>query len=192
MRPHRALIHSLVPFRPTFLTLEDRSTPATLTVNSVFDIVGNNGSLSLREAILIANDSTGNTKFENISSKDDFDLITFSESLSSQTLTIGGFAGTGFSIKSNLNIETPTFARVNLVTNSFFNDNSIFFVAEGFTVSIDRVNISNVVGRAIQNRANLTLIDVNITNCVTPAILNFGEITVRNCVISGTRNGAGI
>src|SRR5438270_7456864 len=47
-------------FRPRLEVLEDRSVPATLTVNTTLDVLGHdNGVLSLRQAILDANASHG-------------------------------------------------------------------------------------------------------------------------------------
>ena len=51
--------------------LEDRRLLSVLTVGTANDVVNNeDGVLSLREAILIANDSTGTTLFDGVSSTD--------------------------------------------------------------------------------------------------------------------------
>src|SRR5947209_14472507 len=46
-------------FRPKLEMLEDRAVPATLTVNTTLDVLGHdNGTLSLRQAIIDTNGST--------------------------------------------------------------------------------------------------------------------------------------
>src|SRR5258708_5205129 len=48
--------HPARRFRPALDVLEDRAVPATLRVNTTFDVLGHdNGTLSLRQAIIDAN-----------------------------------------------------------------------------------------------------------------------------------------
>src|SRR5687768_7818262 len=62
--------------------LEDRNLLAALTVTTPIDVVLNgDGYLSLREAMLVANDNTGATSYDGVSSSDVADVIVFADSL---------------------------------------------------------------------------------------------------------------
>ncbi|CAN5634241.1 hypothetical protein BH11PLA2_BH11PLA2_24990 [soil metagenome] len=98
-RPAR---RSSLPIR--FLELEDRCTPATLTVNSALDVVSPDANLTLREAINTVNSqSTASLSAAEkaliTGTLSNSDTISFASSLNGSTITLNG--------TSRLNLQRP-------------------------------------------------------------------------------------
>ena len=184
---------------PMLERLEDRLTPATLTVNSTADTVsGTIATLDLREAIQLINtggtatDTSGNSlsaaKASQIDTTNPFgtnDIIVFAPGLDGQTITLGG---TALEISANLTITGLGASNLTISGN---NASRIFTIDPDLQVSISGLTLqdgyNSVSGGAIITASNLivnncTLSD-NSSGSFGGAIYNYNLATL---VVSGS------
>jgi CSLREA domain-containing protein len=166
--------------------LEDRTLLSNLTVTTLADSVDADGFLSLREAILIANDDTGATSFEGISSADAADTISFDPSLFTagpQTidLTIVGDTSVGdsaFVINSDVTIEGPA------------GPNGLTLSAAGSLTTM-RLFVVTAGGDLTLNRLTLTGGLADGASGTGGALYNAGTLVVSNSTITGNSANSG-
>ena len=185
--------------RLELLGLEDRITPATITVTTLSDAAGHAGT-SLRDAINTANGSVAN---DNIV----FDSNLFSGGPGTITLagsalpTIGNASSTGLLTISGPGASTLTISGDNGNASRNFN---IFNIGSGADFTVSGVTVSGAKttgngGAFSSNSGILTVTDAVITNNTANSGAgiygNSGTLTVSNTSITGntsTGNGGGI
>jgi CSLREA domain-containing protein len=162
---------------------------ATLTVNTLADEQNNNGSCSLREAIINANENnqTGSTDCGAGSGND---TITFTVSgqitLNSSLPPITDPAG--------LTISNPIGPITEAVTISGNNATTMFFIEEA-ELTLDNLILSDVSSGqgAIVSDGTLTVTNSIVSgNSEGFAIDNTGTLTVTNSIFSGNSGGGAI
>jgi hypothetical protein len=184
--------------RPEVETLEDRLSPATLTVNSALDTVTPDADMTLREAIAIVNagNTTGRSAQEITLVSGTLganDAIHFAASLTQSgpatiTLVQGGLV-----IAKAVTINGPG---PGLLSISGANQFRVFtiddFNADLLTVSLAALTITTGrdagdAGGGIQNLEDLTLANVVVANSVGGGVLNtgFGDLTINDSTITG-------
>jgi CSLREA domain-containing protein len=171
---------------------------ATISVNSVADVVADDGQCTLREAINAANTDTasGGTSGECVAGSGD-DIITLPEGEYGQ-----GVNGT-MQISSNLTINGAGAANTVIYGNDVDQVLNISSDSDPITVGINNITIiGNRVyddsGGGIYNSGTLTLTNVIISHTVAlegGGIYNSGTLTLTNCTLSNNTardNGGGI
>jgi predicted outer membrane repeat protein len=165
--------------RLTFTTLEDRTTPANLYVNSLLDnTTAGNGLVTLREAIIAANTDTATDTGQTGSGAD---TIRFHEALGGGTINLGG---TRLEVRNALTIIGPSRGLTidaNLQSQVFYFDGETggTFAALLQNVTVTRGNTlggediingadsGRFAGGILNNQTNLTLNDVTVANNVS-------------------------
>jgi hypothetical protein len=158
--------------------LEDRTVPSLLTVTTPTDVVLNGDDLlSLREAILIANDST-----------DVADTIVFDNSLTDETVLLNGTRLP--TITSELTI---TGLGAEHLTIDAQNNSGIFWIDFGVTgqisgLTLTRGNATNAQGGGILNFGTLEVADSTLSDNSAyegGAIFSLGSLTLAGSNLSG-------
>ncbi|MHC4207524.1 MAG: DUF4347 domain-containing protein, partial [Planctomycetota bacterium] len=157
---------------------------ANIQVNSLIDGAPNNdGNLTLREAILIANDNSGVTSYEGISSSDSSDTITFDSALVSAgdaTITLteydtgldpDEFGPSAFIISTTITIQGP---------------------AGDYGITIERDDTGDAFRLfTITTAGNLTMENLTFSKGQTPAGSNGTDGTNGNIFEPGGNGSAG-
>jgi hypothetical protein len=185
-------------FRPSLESLEDRSTPAVLTVNSLADDTAADGALTLREAIEIVDGDLGRA-------------LTAAEQAQ-----VTGTVGTGDTIQFDLPSGSQTIQLTGgplVITNAVALDGPgagtltvdgsgagrVFSVGQGFSrnlglaVSLSGLTIADgkdAYGGGLFSAGALTLSDVTVTGNTATAsggggVYNYGALTLRGCTFTG-------
>jgi hypothetical protein len=155
--------------------LEDRAVPSMFTVSNLND----NGSGSLRQAILDANSAAGNN------------LINFASGVSGAINLVTPLPD----LSSNIDLEGPAPANVT-VQCGIYGNLRIFTVTNGATVTIAGLTVSHDLGpnafAGIQNQ-NGTL---TVSNCALDTNYGVGigsyageDLTVSNCTFTNKQGG---
>ena len=197
--------------RLELLSLENRITPTTFTVNTTADTFDSDPNVtSLREAITLANTTPGNDQISfNLTGSSPY-TITLAGALPTildATATASGTGGTGTTVgtltingpgSSSLIISGLDNSSGTINTNRNFN---IFNIAAGGNLSISGVTVSGAQttgsGGGFFNSGTLTITNSTISgNTINSGsgggIRNTGTLTVSNSTISGnTANMAG-
>ena len=172
---------------------DDLPPPNFLVTTSLDAVKDTDGVLSLREAITLANNTTGQ------------DVITFDSSLAGKTILLTSPAGQleitdALTIKGlgadQLSIDANGNSRLLLVDDGKYSD--IGVEVSGLTLTGGRVlgGSAGEDGGGILNRERLTLSNTNITGNVTSGdaggIFNWGDISFIDSTLSNnTANGSG-
>jgi hypothetical protein len=163
-------------FRPRLEVLEGRLAPAVLTVNTAADETAADNTLSLREAIGVVNSQSeaGLSSAEQAQISGTLgsnDTIQFAPSLNGQTITLNGAE---LLISKDLSIVGPGAGALTVSGN---HASTVFDIQVGTTVSLSGLTIAN--GQAVFGGG----------------IINFSDLTVSNCTLSGNTaqaDGGGI
>ena len=168
--------------RPRLTPLEDRTTPATFTVDTLSDVTAADGRTTLREAVALANATPG------------ADVIAFAPALAGGTIALGGPSGTGtgLSVSDAVTIvgfpDNPVTVAGEFAAAAAPTDALI--VQAGATAGVSGLRISNATpgGHGIVNAGTLALDRATITGVTGGSgLLNVGTATVTNCVIAGNK-----
>jgi hypothetical protein len=173
--------------------LEDRTVPSTLMITTPDDLILNgDGYLSLREAILIANDNTGATSYDGVSSSDVADVIEFDSSLLDATIFLNGTRLPA--ITSRL---TLTGLGAEHLTIDAQNNSGILAIDTGATVQISALTLTRGnsslsiggegAGGAILNFGALTVTGSTLSDNSSDsggAIVNIGTLTLKGCTLN--------
>ena len=173
--------------------LEPKQLLATLIVTSAAD--DGSGGLTLREALVQANNETANPGL---------DTIQFADSLNGQTIT----TTSQLEITSSLNIEGPGADQL-IIDGDTSESHRVFLINDGTDSSIEDVSISGLTisgggngmngttGAGISSHENLTLDGVSVTGNQAVGGFGgginsrFGSLVLRNSTVSGNSAGYG-
>lgn len=165
--------------------LETRILPATIVVNSLSDVSGDDTSITLREAIVAANTDSTVNGFSGSFTGSGADTITFAPVLSGSIVLLNG----PLEINSEISIEGLQTERLVLDGNGL--DRVLSVAAGGGVATIRHLEIRNGFandGGGISNDGTLTVVDSIVTGNRTPdtgatgaaGIQNEGTLTVVN------------
>lgn len=193
-------------FRPFLESLETRTAPAVLTVNSVADNTVADAKLTLREAILLVDGTLGRSltpgeRGQVVGTLGDADTIQFKLPKGPQTI---GLSGGALGITSPVSIQGLGAGKLTIngsnldrvfVVGTIFNQNL------SLVVSIDGVTISGgkqAYGAGLLNFGTLavskSVFSHNTADTDGGAIYNVGALTLTNCTFknnSVTSTGGG-
>jgi predicted outer membrane repeat protein len=182
-RQARSLVKRPRRFQPILEALEDRWAPAILTVNSLADSTAAGNALTLREAVNLVDGTLGRSltageQAQVSGTLGSNDTIQFNLPSGPQTITLTGGA---LSLTKNVTINGP--GASNLTINGNNQDRDFL--------------IGQIWSENLNLKASLSGLTISGGNNVYGAgLLNFGTLTVNNCVISnnaaGTSGGGGI
>jgi hypothetical protein len=199
-RPRRALA-----CRFRLETLDDRITPATITVTGAGDTVAVDGVVTLREALASVNAGAGvNADVAAVGAYGTNDQVVFAPQLIGQTITLGGTALPDLS--RSVTIAGPGAASLTISGN---NQSGILGVLGGATVTVSGLTLAagNTQGNGggINNLGTLTVVGCVVTNCLAPVasptaghgggIFNQGALTVADSTVGNgvaANQGGGI
>jgi predicted outer membrane repeat protein len=189
-KTHRTIRLALEP-------LEDRCTPAVLTVNSVADNTAADGSLTLREAIQIVNGNLGHSmttaeRAQVSGTLGTGDTIQFNLPAGPQTITLTGGM---LSLTRPVTINGPGASALTVSGNAA---SRVFYVGQSFsqnlglTVALGGLTIANgkdAYGAGLFNAGTLTLTNVAFTgNTATTngggGLYNNGSVTLNGCTFT--------
>jgi hypothetical protein len=179
--------------RLRFEPLEERRLLSVITVNDLGDTVGVAGKVTLRDAILTANDTNGNDTIQFATGLNGTITLTAGELAITDGLTINGPGST------KLTINAAGHSRIFNITDSD--------TASNFNVTINGLTLtgghSTANGGAILSGENLILKNSTVSGNSSDAKgggiwiqpSDHGDTTIQNCTISSnhaTGNGGGI
>jgi predicted outer membrane repeat protein len=162
---------------------------AFFTVNTNSDVddgLGDgDGVMSLRKAIRLAEDSIGG------------DTIDFDESVFAADGTIRLTSGTALQLTSNLTIDGDIDGDGDAditITGDQNGDDTIIEGGRGYDISdsaVDSYGDNTQVFRVEDSGTTVELTNLVVTGSKTSAILNYGDLTLTNTVISGNVSASG-
>ena len=164
-------------YSPRLECLEDRFAPAFLTVNSLADTTAADSSLTLREAVLLVDGTLGRAltageQAQVTGTLGQNDTIQFNLPAGSQTITLTGGA---LNLTKSASIIGPGAGSLAINGGNLDRD---FVIGQ-----IWSPNLSQVV-----SLSGLTIMGGD--QVYGGGLLNFGTLTVNNCVFSGNTSGA--
>ena len=165
--------------RPHLIVLEDRTAPATFTVDTLSDVTAADGQTTLREAIALANVSPGP------------DTLVFAPALAGGTVALGGG---GLSLGDGVTLtgfpDRPVTVAGGFAAGAAAAD--VLLVQAGVTATVAGLRLTNTTpgGHGLTNLGTLTLDRVTITGVTGGSGLrNAGTAAVTNCLIAGNTSG---